>query len=133
MWYVFGEIALLLVLALLLGLLVGWLIWGRRRRADKYAPRPLPHERTEERTHLPRQFEGRGDARVSADHRGIGNVPAPDRADSDSTVVIVGADGGLEEIAAPAQQADQDSLTDLLAQEFMGRDDGGTPPPNANR
>ena len=131
MWYVFGEIALLLVLALLLGLLVGWLIWGRRRRADKYAPRPLPHERTEERTHLPRQFEGRGDARVSADHRGVGNVPAPDSANSDSTVVIVGADGGLDD--SPPHAPGPDSLTDLLAQEFMGRDDGGTPPPNANR
>ena len=32
MWYLMGEIALLLALALFLGLFVGWLLWGRRRR-----------------------------------------------------------------------------------------------------
>lgn len=31
MWYLMGEIAVLLALAACLGLFVGWLLWGRRR------------------------------------------------------------------------------------------------------
>lgn len=35
MWYVLGEIALLLVLALLLGLFIGWLLWGQRQQVEQ--------------------------------------------------------------------------------------------------
>lgn len=47
MWYLITQIALCLLAAFLIGLLVGWLVWGRRdavHPAPPAGPRPGPEE-----------------------------------------------------------------------------------------
>ncbi|MGH1490800.1 MAG: hypothetical protein ACRBK7_15650 [Acidimicrobiales bacterium] len=67
-----GQIALLLALAVLLGLLVGWLLWGRRTN------------RPEVERQLHREESLNHEARQAA---------SANEADSDTTVVIFGNTG----------------------------------------
>ena len=128
MWYVAGEIALLLVLALLLGLLVGWLLWGRRRDDDVERVLPRPMARSHERTAVPRPVTSA--ERVSAaDRRPTFDPPERPRATGapvtnatgdDATVVILRGDGGLS--AAPTANDDELANDDLSNDEDLSHD-----------
>lgn len=112
MWYVAGEIALLLVLALLLGLLVGWLLWGRKRHddEDRVQPRPVTRSREQPVSARPATTADRGsavDRRRSFDppeRPRATAAPITDATGDDATVVILRGDGGLS--AAPASNDD---------------------------
>lgn len=97
MLYLLGEIALLLVLALLLGLFVGWLLWGRHLAEARLAA-ALSAERTkkpEEPTVIEQPPTETATAETETTTQPASSTAQP-KNDSpprdDTTVVIFGAD-----------------------------------------
>lgn len=117
MGYVLAETALLLALALLLGVLVGWLLWGWRRAGvseTKYL------ELLTERDELRRSYVNRASGASVPESRPTAPVPAPSPATPDIDLTTPHAPATPE--PRPVEKPSSSDLDDLTL--IDGIDDG---------